>query len=98
MTPVFASGHNVVDLFNNVEVCMSTVNFSVPNDVKDAFNATFEGQNKSALIADLMREAVERAKQKKASEAAYLRIVKRRKNAPVVSLARVRAARVAGRP
>ena len=77
---------------------MSTVNFSVPNDVKDAFNATFEGQNKSAVIADLMREAVERAKQKKASEAAYLRIVKRRKNAPVVSLAQLRAARVAGRP
>ena len=57
-----------------------------PDDVKVAFNATFEGQNKSALIADLMREAVERAKQKKASEAAYLCIVKRRKNAPVVSI------------
>ena len=77
---------------------MSTVNFSVPDDVKVAFNATFEGQNKSALIADLMREAVERAKQKKASEAAYLRIVKRRKSAPAFTLAQVRAARVAGRP
>ena len=39
---------------------MSTVNFSVPEEVKDAFNAAFEGQNKSAIIADLMREAVER--------------------------------------
>ena len=38
---------------------MSTVNFSVPEDVKNAFNTVFEGQNKSVVIADLMREAVE---------------------------------------
>ena len=38
---------------------MSTVNFSVPEDVKDAFNTVFEGQHKSVVIADLMREAVE---------------------------------------
>ncbi|QJC56760.1 hypothetical protein HC248_02070 [Polaromonas vacuolata] len=65
---------------------MSTVNFSVPDDVKAAFNAafnaTFEGQNKSAVIADLMREAVERAHQKTNSQAAYLRILERRKHAP----------------
>ena len=35
---------------------MSTVNFSVPDDVKDEFNAVFSGQNKSAIIAELMRE------------------------------------------
>ena len=40
---------------------MPTVNFSVPDDVKDAFNTTFEGQNKSAVIAELMREPVTRA-------------------------------------
>ena len=34
---------------------MSTVNFSVPEDIKNAFNTVFEGQNKSAVIADLMR-------------------------------------------
>lgn len=39
---------------------MATVNFSVPEDVKQAFNAAFDGQNKSAVIADLMRQAVER--------------------------------------
>ena len=77
---------------------MPTVNFSVPDDVKDAFNTTFEGQNKSAVIADLMREAVQRAGRKQASEAAYLRILKRRKSAPVVTPARLRAARGAGRP
>ena len=44
---------------------MSTVNFSVPEDVKNAFNTVFEGQNKSAVIADLMREAVEREQRRK---------------------------------
>ena len=38
---------------------MSTVNFSVPEDVKNAFNTVFEDQNKSAVIADVIREAVE---------------------------------------
>lgn len=77
---------------------MSTVNFSVPEDVKDAFNATFEGQNKSAVIADLMREAVERAQTKQKSQAAYLRILERRKRAPAITDKQFRAAREKGRP
>ena len=36
---------------------MPTVNLRVPEDIKNAFNATFEGQNKSAVIADLMLPA-----------------------------------------
>jgi len=43
---------------------MSTMNFSVPDDVKEAFNEAYKGQNKSAVIAELMREAVERAQRK----------------------------------
>ena len=39
---------------------MAFVNYSVPDDVKEAFNIAFAGKNKSAVIADLMREAVER--------------------------------------
>ena len=77
---------------------MSTVNFSVPDDVKEAFNAAFAGQNKSAVIADLMREAVERAQQKTNSQAAYLRILERRKDAPSITEAQFRAAREEGRP
>ena len=30
---------------------MATVNFSVPADVKNAFNKAFEGENKSAVLA-----------------------------------------------
>ena len=77
---------------------MSTVNFSVPEEVKQVFNETFQGQNKSAIIADLMLEAVERAQSKQRSQAAYLRIVERRKHAPSVTEEEFRAAREAGRP
>ncbi len=77
---------------------MSTVNFSVPEDVKQAFNETFQGQNKSAIIADLMREAVERAARKQSHHKAIARILARRKHAPAVTEADVRVARENGRP
>ncbi len=76
---------------------MSTVNFSVPEEVKQVFNETFQGQNKSAIIADLMLEAVERAQSRQRSQAAYLRILERRKHAPGVTEEEFRAAREAGR-
>ena len=34
---------------------MATMNFSIPDDVKEAFNKAFEGENKSAVVARLMR-------------------------------------------
>jgi hypothetical protein len=76
---------------------MSTVNFSVPEDIKAAFNITFEGQNKSAVIADLMREAVERVQSQQRNKEAYQRILARRQHAPSVTKAQVRAARKEGR-
>jgi len=77
---------------------MSTVNFSVPEDIKAAFNITFEGQNKSAVIADLMREAVERAQSQQRNKEAFQRILKRRQHAPSVTEAQLRSAREEGRP
>ncbi|KAF0102864.1 MAG: hypothetical protein FD187_773 [bacterium] len=77
---------------------MSTVNFSVPEDVKQAFNAVFKGRNKSAIIAELMREAVERAQRGQRSREAISRIMKRREHAPVVSEEEARIAREEGRP
>lgn len=76
---------------------MSTVNFSVPEDVKQSFNETFQGQNKSAIIAGLMREAVERAESKQRQQKAIARILKRRKHAPQVSDKDIQASREAGR-
>ncbi len=77
---------------------MATVNFSVPDDVKEAFNEAFVGQNKSAVIADLMREAVERAELKLRSRAAVTRLLERRPKAPLRSAKTLRSAREKGRP
>lgn len=77
---------------------MATVNFSVPEEVKEAFNDAFAGQNKSAIIADLMREAVERAHKRQVSQEAWQRILARRQQAPGATDAQIRAAREKGRP
>ena len=47
---------------------MVIVTFSVPDEVNDAFNATFSDVDKSAVVANLMREAVERARRERASD------------------------------
>ena len=77
---------------------MATVNFSVPDDVKDAFNETFKGRNKSAVVADLMREAVEQARRRERSRVAIDRILERRQGRPVLSDEEIRRARRDGRP
>ncbi len=77
---------------------MSTVNFSVPEDVKNAFNITFEGQNKSAVIADLMRVAVEREQRRQKHCSAVERILANRITAPRITEADFRSAREEGRP
>lgn len=77
---------------------MATVNFSVPDDVKQAFNETFKHQNKSAIIADLMREAIERARQRQRQSEAIDRILERRKHTLPVTEEELRAAREEGRP
>ena len=72
---------------------MATVNFSVPEAVKQAFNETFKNQNKSAIIADLMSEAVERAQHQQRHRAAIDRILERRKHTPSMTDEELRAAR-----
>jgi len=41
---------------------VATVNFSVPDEVKMEFDKAFGDQNKSSIIADLMRRAVRERK------------------------------------
>lgn len=77
---------------------MATVNYSVPDEVKLAFNKAFADQNKSAVIAELMREAVERARRRKRSNDAIARILARREFAPVLSKDEFTAFREEGRP
>ena len=49
----------IVEIFNNGTHAMGTMNFSIPDDVKEAFNKAFEGENKSAVITRLMVRAIE---------------------------------------
>ena len=57
---------------------MATVNYSVPDEIKDAFNTVFAGCNKSRIISDLMREAVERELRQRAHVCAADAILRRR--------------------
>ena len=77
---------------------MATVNFSVPDDIKRAFNEAFADQNKSAVLARLMQQAVEerrRALRRAAAVDALLTL--RRRQRPVTDR-EIRNARKAGRP
>jgi len=77
---------------------MATVNFSVPDEVKEAFNRTFAKQNKSAISAELMRKAVEEAKRQKRRAEAMRRLTKGRAHRRLVTDEEIRAAREVGRP
>jgi metal-responsive CopG/Arc/MetJ family transcriptional regulator len=77
---------------------VATVNFSVPDEVKVAFDRAFKGKNKSALIADLMRRAVNEAKQRKRREDIFRSLTERRMQRPARSDKEIRTARAAGRP
>jgi len=77
---------------------MATVNFSVPDEVKNVFNHVFQGRNKSAIIADLMAEAVIREEQRLRSNQAIDRILRRQKTAPRISASQVSRARQGVRP
>ena len=47
---------------------MATMNFSIPEDVKNAFNAAFDGDNKSAVVTELLRRAVDERERLKKRE------------------------------
>ncbi|MEW6246455.1 MAG: hypothetical protein AB1555_07080 [Nitrospirota bacterium] len=77
---------------------MATVNFSVPSDIKQAFDKAFAGQNKSAVLADLMRQAVEERRRRRQRARAIERLLQLRKKARRVSDRTIRVARRQGRP
>jgi hypothetical protein len=77
---------------------VAIVNFSVPDDVKAAFDAAFAGQNKSAIIARLMMEAVEHTKRLARRKRAMAAILALRKKQRPVTAAAVRRARIKDRP
>jgi len=77
---------------------MATVNFSVPDDIKEAFNREFKGQNKSALIADLMRRAVVEAQTQQRRMQAFDEIRRIARTIEPMTDEQIREARQEGRP
>ena len=77
---------------------MATMNFRVPDDVKTAFERAFAGRNKSAILTDLMRKAVDQQAQQRRRTKAVRRLLSLRRRLPPVRDRAVRAARIAGRP
>lgn len=77
---------------------MATVNFSVPDEVKEAFQETFADENRSAIIARLMQQAVGERRQRERRAAAIEALLDLRRSQPPTSDASIRRAREAGRP
>ena len=83
----------LVELFNKLSNIMATVNFSVPEEIKAAFNRAFAKRNKSAIIANLMAKAVEEEKTRKKQSKAIDRLLVRRATKNPISDEEFRAAR-----
>ena len=77
---------------------MATINFSVPDDVKDAFNKVFQGVNKSAILTGLMRTAVEERKRQKRRMTAINAILRLRGKSIAFTDDEIRNTRKIGRP
>jgi metal-responsive CopG/Arc/MetJ family transcriptional regulator len=89
---------NNKEFFNNTGGIMSTVNFSVPEDIKKRFNKVFAHHNKSHLIAELMKQAVEDyERQQRRAHAIDALLGLRSKQKPITE-ATIKKARQTGRP
>lgn len=64
---------------------MSTINFSIPDRVKEEFNEYYAGENKSAVLTELVEEAIERKKLEAQRAKAIEAILEFRKSSPYLS-------------
>ncbi len=76
---------------------MATVNFSVPDDVRKAFNKMFAGENKSGILTQLMKRAIEERAVQTRREAAFRQLVEGRGRRPRLSDKDLGKLRKAGR-
>lgn len=72
---------------------MATVNYSVPDDVKELFNTAFAGANRSAVISGLMQQAAEQELRLKRRRESIDALLAEHASAPQVVRASVDAAR-----
>jgi Arc/MetJ family transcription regulator len=76
---------------------MATVNFSVPDEVKAEFDKAFGDQNKSSIVADLMRRAVRERQLQIRRSRVFRQLSSVRANRPSFSNEEIRKARAADR-
>jgi len=77
---------------------MATVNYSVPDEIKERFNQVFAHENKSHLIAELMKQAItEKERQARRVQVvdALLKLQAQQKPLPTKA---IKIARQKGRP
>lgn len=77
---------------------MATVNYSVPEKIKEQFNKAFARENKSQVIARLMARAVEERRIENERARAIDAVLERRASRKPVGNDRILKARAAGRP
>ena len=84
---------------------MATMNFSIPDDVKEAFNEAFKDENKSAVLTSLMKRAIEERRRFGTEEerdarfeAAMKRIDEMRRGSRTYTDEEIRKAREESRP
>lgn len=74
---------------------MATVNYSVPDEVKKAFNDMFADRNKSAVITELMLRGIEEERDRRRRAKAIDRLLARRKTKLPVGGMSIRSTREA---
>lgn len=77
---------------------VATVNFSVPEEVKEAFDKASGDQNKSSIIAELMRRAVRERQLKIRCEKLLRQMGAARAKRPMYAAGQIRRTRSAERP
>lgn len=77
---------------------MATINFSVPDELKREFQETFAEENKSAIVARLMRQAIEEKRRQRRRTAAIDEILELRKRFRPATGQEIHAARTENRP
>ena len=77
---------------------MATVNFSVPETVKKQFDKVFAGKNKSAVLTQLMQQAIEEQQRLGRRKRAIDQLLSLREKAPRVTDKEIKRTRTQGRP
>jgi hypothetical protein len=76
---------------------MASVKFSVPEDVKRAFNKAFASEDRSGVLTRLMRQAIEERERQRRRAVAIDALLRLRKRLHPANECEVRKARRSGR-